>query len=134
MILSVFERLILLNILPTNGDILTIRTKRKLREDLSFSEGEHQSLQFKRTYECSECGETAEIPSTEVRSPRCEKCDRQMVPAAGIQWLTDGNQEKDVKIDTTGRKIVESTLLQLNDEKLLTEEHLSLYEKFVEGS
>lgn len=47
MLLTVFERLILLNILPQEGDFLTIKIVRQLREALSFSEEEHKALQFK---------------------------------------------------------------------------------------
>ena len=46
--LSVFDRLILLNILPREGDFTTLKIVRKLREDLSFSEDEHKALQFKQ--------------------------------------------------------------------------------------
>ena len=46
--LSVLERLILLNSLPAQGDITTIKIVRKLREDLSFSEAEHKALNFKQ--------------------------------------------------------------------------------------
>jgi len=45
--LGVFERLILLNVLPKESDITSIKLIRKLREDLSFSEEEHKALQFK---------------------------------------------------------------------------------------
>ncbi len=48
MLLSVYDRLILLNILPAEGDITTIRIIRDLRAELSFSEEEHQALQFKQ--------------------------------------------------------------------------------------
>ena len=46
--LSVFDRLILLNILPEEGDFTTLKIVRNLREDLSFSEAEHKALQFKQ--------------------------------------------------------------------------------------
>jgi hypothetical protein len=46
MMFSVKERLILLNILPERGDILSLRLTRKFREALSFSEEEHAALQF----------------------------------------------------------------------------------------
>jgi hypothetical protein len=46
--LNVFNRLILLNILPKEGDFTTLKIVRKLREDLSFSEEEHKELQFKQ--------------------------------------------------------------------------------------
>jgi hypothetical protein len=46
--LSILERLVLLNSLPAQGDITTIKIVRKLREDLSFSEEEHKALNFKQ--------------------------------------------------------------------------------------
>ena len=44
--LGVFDRLILLNILPKEGDFLTLKIVRQMREDLSFTEAEHKALQF----------------------------------------------------------------------------------------
>jgi len=46
--LSVKNRLMLLGILPPEGDLTTIRIVRELREGLSFSEGEHADLQMKQ--------------------------------------------------------------------------------------
>ena len=46
--LGVFDRLILLNILPKEGDFTTLKIVRKLREDLSFSEEEHKALKFQQ--------------------------------------------------------------------------------------
>jgi len=44
---SVVERLLLLSLLPAEGDLTTLRIIRKLREDLSFSEEEHKALNFR---------------------------------------------------------------------------------------
>jgi len=44
--LTVMERLVLLNILPKEGDFTTIKLLRKLRENLSFDEDEHKKLNF----------------------------------------------------------------------------------------
>lgn len=46
--LTVFERLILLSILPKEGDFTTLKIVRKLKEDLSFSEEEHGKLNFEQ--------------------------------------------------------------------------------------
>ena len=46
--LSVKERLVLVAILPPEGDLTTIRIVRELREALSFSEAEHADLQMKQ--------------------------------------------------------------------------------------
>jgi hypothetical protein len=44
--LSVAERLVLLQVLPQEGDLTTIRIVGKLREELSFTEDEHAALGF----------------------------------------------------------------------------------------
>lgn len=46
--LSPMERLTLLSILPKEGNFLTLKIVRKLREDLSFDEKEHQILKFEQ--------------------------------------------------------------------------------------
>lgn len=44
--LSVKERVVLLSVLPAQGDLTTLKIIRKLREDLSFSEEEHKELKI----------------------------------------------------------------------------------------
>ena len=46
--LSVKARLVLVGILPPEGDLTTIRIVRELREGLSFTEGEHKGLQVRQ--------------------------------------------------------------------------------------
>ena len=46
--LSVIDRLVLLNVLPKEGEITTLKVIRKLRDDLSFSEEEHKTLNFRQ--------------------------------------------------------------------------------------
>jgi len=45
--LSIMERIQLLQILPAEGDFLTLKIVRVLRESLSFSEKEHQEFEIK---------------------------------------------------------------------------------------
>ena len=45
--LSVLDRILLLNILPAEGDLTTIKIIRELKEALSFSEEEHKALEIK---------------------------------------------------------------------------------------
>ena len=128
MIVTVFERLILLNVLPATGDILTIRAISELRSGLAFTDQEHETLQFKRVYECSLCGERAEVPAMELKAPRC--CDSPMADSGKVEWIQDAEQEKEIEISDAGRTVIKSTLEQLGNEKKLTEQHLSLYDKF----
>ena len=46
--LQVGERLVLLSILPQEGDFTTLKIVRGLRESLSFSEEEHKTYGFKQ--------------------------------------------------------------------------------------
>ncbi len=48
MLLSVHDRLILLNVLPPSGTITTLRIVRDLGTELGFSEEEHQALSFEQ--------------------------------------------------------------------------------------
>ena len=100
--LNVFDRVVLLNILPKEGDITTLRIIRKLREDLSFTEEEHRVLQF------------------DFEDER-------------IKWKTDGDVPKAIEIGEKAKEIIRERLRELNGQKKLTEEHLPLYEKFVEA-
>ncbi len=101
--LKTFDRILLLNILPREGDITSLRIIRKLREDLSFSEEEHKVLEFKQDGE-------------------------------RIQWKTEADRPKTVDIGDKAKEIIRNRLKELSDQKKLTEEHLPLYEKFVEGA
>ena len=44
--LSVGERLVLMSVIPQEGDFITLKVIRKLQEDLSFSEEEHKKYKF----------------------------------------------------------------------------------------
>jgi hypothetical protein len=60
--LSVLERLVLLSILPKEGDFTTLKLVRKLRESLSFDEGEHEKLKFVQDGDQVRWNETAVPP------------------------------------------------------------------------
>jgi hypothetical protein len=44
--LNVKDRIVLLNVLPREGSLTTIRLLRELREELSFSEDEHTAVEL----------------------------------------------------------------------------------------
>ena len=46
--LSVSDRLILLGVLPREGDFTTLKILRQMKDDLSFSEEEHKRLNFRQ--------------------------------------------------------------------------------------
>ena len=98
--LGVFDRLILLNVLPKEGDFTTIKIVRKLREDLSFSEEEHKALEFK-------------------------------FDEGNVQWKQNADTPKEIEIGEKAQDVIVETLKKLSNDKKLTEQHLSLYDKFV---
>ena len=105
MLLTILERLILLDILPKKGDFTTLKIVRKLREDLSFSEEEHAVLHFKQ------------------------------LDANQIQWDVEAAKDLDTEI-TIGEKaadIIVEALKKLDEDKILQDNHYTLYEKFVEA-
>jgi hypothetical protein len=99
--LTVLERLILLSVLPKEGDFTTLKIVRKLREDLSFTEEEHAKLNF------------------------------QTQENGGVAWKMEGDIPREIKIGEKASDIIVEVLKKLNTEKKLTENHFSLYEKFV---
>jgi len=99
--LGVFDRLILLNILPKEGDFTTLKIIRTMRESLSFSEEEHKALQFVQLEQ-------------------------------NIQWKQEADKPKDINFGEKATDLIVEALKKLNDDKKLTEQHISLYEKFVE--
>jgi hypothetical protein len=103
--LTVLERLTLLNTLPAEGDLTTLRIIRRLRESLSFSESEHTALGFKA--ETNEDGKQL------------------------VRWNTDAPQEADIQVGQKATEIIKATLQALSEKKQLTEGHLSLCDKFL---
>jgi hypothetical protein len=100
--LSVYERLLLLNILPKEGDYTTLKILRVLKEDLSFSEEEHKALEF------------SQESGTSV-----------------VHWKTEGETMKEVLIGEKATDIIVGALKALDAKKKLQEEHMPLYERFV---
>jgi hypothetical protein len=107
---DVKTRLILLNILPKEGSITTLRLVRELRESLSFDEDENRAL-----------GVTfGPDPST----PGVSRM--QWDPNAGVP-------NKVVEIGETMKGLLKSRLEELDKQSKLTDDFIPVYEMFVEG-
>ena len=103
--LSINDRLTLNGLLPTEEDMLTLRTIRKLREELSFAE--------------------KEIKSHNIRIV-------ETVPGKGHRYAWDSDFKKDIEIGMILVGIISKALLNLNQNKKLTDQHEELYKIFVE--
>ena len=99
--LNVFQRLLLLAILPDAGDITTIRIVQKLREDLSFSEEEHKIHKFKVD---RDTGQTSWQPSDVLKS---------------------------IDIGPKAQELIVKQLRALDESKKLTAQHLPIWDLFI---
>jgi hypothetical protein len=102
MILTTLERLLLLSILPKEGDFTTLKIVRKLREGLSWTEAEYAERKFTTS------------------------------PEGNTSWTLGNPDAVEIPIGEKATDIIVEALKKLNDEKKLTEQLYSLYEKFVE--
>ena len=98
--LTVLERIVLLSALPNEGNFITLKIVRNLREELSFTEEEHKILNFKQLND-------------------------------NISWDVKTNVIKDFKFGEKATDIIKESLKKLNDSNKLTEQHYSIYLKFV---
>ncbi len=101
--LKVFERLVLLNILPKEGNFVTLKITRRLQEGLSFNEKEIKELNIKTD------------PKT-----------------GNATWNAKADKEKEVEMGREARKIIIEALEKLDKDEKLTQDHYTLFEKFVE--
>ena len=101
--LSVMDRLTLLNVLPQQGNIKTLRSLRKLREQLAFTEKENKDL---------------EVVYNEDEGK--------------IYWNMSKESPIDVEVGEVMRELISGELLKIDAKNELTEAHIGLYEEFVE--
>jgi hypothetical protein len=104
--LSIGDRLRLLNILPPEGDLTTIRIVRELRESLSFTEAELADAQIKM-----------------------DETDGQVV----TRWKQGSIPDKTIDIGPKAAELIRSALGELDKAKKLRPEHLVLIDMFEYG-
>ena len=105
--LNIPERIALLNILPAEGDAVSLRIVRDLKNALSFSEQEVKRFKLKNTMKPDGTG-------------------------AVVIWDSKfSNITKDVKVGDVAKSIIVGQLKMLDNTKRLRLELLDLYERFV---
>jgi len=102
--LTVKQRINLQSILPQQGDFLTVKMIRVLREELSFSQEEHELLKLVGLKDGS------------------------------VSWDGKAAEDctKEVEIPETIVSTIKQTLEKLNAQKKITEVHLDFYEMFMD--
>jgi len=102
--LTVKERFVALSILPAQGNFVTLKVMRKLREKLTFSEEEMTFYSFVMDEE----GES-------------------------VTWDEDVRQERDIDLTTKEFELLHTELSKLDTKKTLQDDQFTLYEKLIVG-
>lgn len=100
--LNVQERVVILQILPAEGDFSTLKILRELQAVLGFSEEDHKKFKIVRK------------ENTITWDP------------------TEGIKEEEIELGEKATEIVKEALLALDKDKKLKAEHVTVYEKFVQ--
>ena len=101
MILKAIDRLMLMKILPQQGDLLQTKIVSDMKAKLDFSEAEQQELDMKRT------------------------------PEGNLQWTSEKDTGKEFSFGPRGLVIVKDTLKDLDKNKKLLAPHIPLWEAFI---
>jgi hypothetical protein len=126
--LNVVERLALLETLPKEGNFVTLKLVRKLRESLSFSEAEVKEIEFNLNWKCPKCNKE----TSSAEAPKCE-CGSYMTSTGGMTWdAQKGSQTlKEIHMGEKMLSMCVTALKKLDSENKLNESYFSLYEKFI---
>ncbi len=104
--LTVRNRFDLQSVIPKEGDLTAMKMIREVREDLSFSQEEHDQFEIK------------------------------IFPNGGVSWNATKAEEvdnKEVTIPQTIVELIQKALEKLNVDKRIQDEHIDLYDMFIEN-
>lgn len=100
--LQVKERLLLLNALPNQGDILTLRTVRDFKKQIEFSEKEQKEIEMK------------------------------ILDNGQVSWNSEKEKNLEIDMGEAIKSVIKTTLKKLNTQKKLEMSFIPLYERFAE--
>ena len=137
------ERFVLLNNLPKEGDLVTFKTVRKLRETLGPSEKEIKDYGFKdrfrcvhREYDDKGKGFQCEVEEDSDSLPKCPIHNEFMQPIGRVSWKPEmWNAEKEIWLGVKANQIIVNALKKVSEEdkKVNDDVIASLCDKFIGG-
>ena len=141
--LNMAERFILLNNLPKEGDLVTFKILRKLRETLSPSEAEIKEYGFKNSFRCPHReyddkgkGFQCEVEGEGESPPKCLIHGEFMQPTGRVSWSPEKWEvEKEIWFGAKANQIIVDALKKVSEEdKKINDDILAgLYDKFIEA-
>ena len=139
--LNMAERFVLLNNLPQQGDLVTFKILRKLRETLSPNETEIKEYKFQNNFRCPHReydekgkGFQCEVEEDSESPPKCPIHDVFMQRAGRVSWSPEKwNTEKEIWFGVTANTIIVDALKKVSEEdKRINDDVIAgLYDKFV---
>ncbi len=129
--LTIQERMNLANILPPQGDILTLKIVRKLRETLSFSEEELGTMNVRYEFVClaEGCNNKVILPA----ATECPEHNTLMIATGQMNFVIPPEiqaKTKEIHVGPQALIIINDSLKRANEAKKLTATDISHYEKF----
>ena len=132
--LTVLERLLALTLLPKEGSYTDLKLVREARENLSFTEEENKLLKFREENGSTMWNQfrTQEKEEEVEKDGKVELITKtELILEDGMPVITVG--EVEIKLGLVAERKIQYALKKMDDEGKLTEQFMSLYEKFIEG-
>ena len=139
--LTMAERFVLLRNLPQQGDLVTFKILRKLRETLSPNEQEIKEYEFKNVYRCPHRefdekgrGFQCEVEETSETQPKCSIHNILLQPAGRVTWSEEKwNVTKEIWFGMKANQIIIDALKKVSEEdKQINDDVIaSLCDKFL---
>jgi hypothetical protein len=136
--LTIGERFGLFGLLPKEGDVVTFKELRKLRETLNPTSQEDEEYGFKYGFRCphsklDDKGKRFQCEFQEYKetAPTCPIHNELCVMAGGLSWKPEmAMTEKEIFFSPLSMKIVTEALKKASQEKKVTDYNYSLFKKF----
>lgn len=137
--LKVAERLMLLNLLPKEGDIVTLRVIRDAQQAIGLTEEELEALEIHSPEQgiCQnpDCKFRWDLPEGAKETGACPRCGSKDVAqgrdAGRLIWKGEADVPKEIPIGKKALQVIVDALKEASDNKALNLQQLALYEKFV---
>ena len=135
------ERFVLLNNIAKEGDLITFKILRKLRETLAPTEAEIKEYEFKNNFRCphkeyDEKGRASqcEVEELSKEQPICPIHNEFMMPTGRVSWSAEKwNAKKEIWFGNKANQIIMESLKKISEEdKQINDDVIAgLYDKFL---
>jgi len=132
--LSVLERLLVMGLLPRESNFTNLKILRVAREALSFNDEENGLLNFRMEGEQTRWNNDVIVfkDSREIVPGDPEEVFKMIQENPELYDRKPLVDDKEIKIGEIATQLIVAALKKLNETEKLTEQHFSLYEKFVD--